>query len=642
MSFFIVLLIPALIIGWTASETSRDKMQEQMLGSAEQSVETVNLIISNAIQAKMHDADYLTSIINASMIDGPRSPRIVPSLEQYLGMHADANDIYIGTKEGLMIRGKAKDDSSYDPRERDWYKLAMKTPGKIAMTPIIINTSGKPALVMSKTLPDGSGVLGISLNLDVLSAQSSIHIGDKGYVVVLDGAKKVIVHPDLKPADEAGKSYADPMFAEPSGIFDYDLGDNGKKMVFQTNEATGWKIGGSLYEEELNEGADAIQRIVTITIVVILLVLIAACSFLVNSITRPLLRLQESAAVISKGDLTALIDTRKQDEIGNVARSFQSMVDNLRAMIMGVQETTELVSSSAEELAASAEQSSHAIEHVSGSVQEMAAGSEQQVGSVQQGAQSLTNISAEIQNLSGQMQEMSSGMQQTSASAHEGNQAAMEAAQQIYSVQETVGRLDGIVNKLGERSLEIDNIVEVITNISQQTNLLALNASIEAARAGEQGRGFAVVASEVRKLAFNSEQSAFQISELVQAVRMHVEEVAAEMVVTKTKVESGIEAVNISGRSFSEITRTVEHSASTLEELANAAQEMNGNAAAVVEHMNKIKSISEHASEITDSVSAATQQQQASTEEIASSAAGLSSMAEQLQQLVLRFKIYHN
>lgn len=642
LSFIMVLLLPSLLIGIITSESSRNKMQGQMMDSAQQSVETVNSIISNSIQTKMNDTDYLTKVLDGSMIEGPRSPIIVPKLEEYLGLHLDANDIYIGTPDGLMIRGKEKDDSKYDPRERDWYKLAMATPGKVSITPVIINTSGNPAIVMSKTLDDGSGVLGISLNLETLRNQSNINIGKEGYIVLLDSFKKVVAHPDLKPADEGGSSYTGPMFAKDSGIFDYQLDGKDKMMIFTTNKLTGWKVGGSLYRSEINEAADAIRNIIILTVAASLLVMFVASYFLVNSIVRPLIRLQDSATKISKGDLTVVVDTRKDDEIGHVARSFQIMVDNLRAMVMSVQETTEMVSASAEQLAAGAEQTSQAIEHVSGSVQELATGSEKQVGSVQEGTESIIYISGEIQNLSTQMQEISAGMLQTSASAKEGNEAAEDATQQIYGVQETVVRLDGIVNKLGERSLEIDSIVDVITAISRQTNLLALNASIEAARAGEQGRGFAVVATEVRKLAFNSEQSANQISELIQAVRRHVTEVTAEMEVAKEKVAGGIEAVNISGSSFAEITGTVELSAATLEKLSQATQEMTVNASVVVAHMEQIKTISEQSSDITDSVSAATQEQQASTQEIASSAAGLSNMAELLQQLVLRFKIHED
>ncbi|WP_175406454.1 methyl-accepting chemotaxis protein [Bacillus sp. FJAT-27264] len=642
VSFIVVVIVPSLIIGVMAAQSSRNHMRQQMLDSAQQSVETVNSIISHSIESKKSDVDFITRTLEGSTLQGPAAQKLVPMLEQYLGLNPDINNAYIGTAEGATIQGSGTERSSNDPREQDWYKSALAAPGQISLTPVVMDDKGSPEIIMSKAVANGAGVLGVSLNLDAIRTESSITIGKEGYVIVLDSNKKIVVHPQLKPAEQGGSSYTEQMFAGKSGSFEYLLDGRDKEMFFTTNELTGWKIGGTLYVSEMNEGAEAIKKTVNVTIAIILIIMITVSQFIVSTIIRPLNKLRAAAERISKGDLTENVDTRRQDEFGDVARSFQNMVDNLRAMIMGVQETTDLVSSSAEELTAGAEQTNQAIEQVSVAVQALCTGSERQVERVHKGAQSMEYMSEEIGTLSSRMQEVSVGMLQTSAAATDGNAAADQAVRQIHRVQETVERLEEVVFKLEERSLEIDTIVDVITGISRQTNLLALNASIEAARAGEQGRGFAVVASEVRKLAFNSEESASRISELVQAVRQHVEEVAVEMQNAKEKVSGGIEAVSLTGHSFAEITGTVAQSASTLGELAKAVEAMTHEVAGVTEHMEQIRSISEESAGITDSVSAATEEQLASTEEITSSSAGLGQMAEQLRLLVLRFKIHED
>ncbi|WMT40747.1 methyl-accepting chemotaxis protein [Paenibacillus sp. D2_2] len=120
--------------------------------------------------------------------------------------------------------------------------------------------------------------------------------------------------------------------------------------------------------------------------------------------------------------------------------------------------------------------------------------------------------------------------------------------------------------------------MEQLPGIAKQTSLLALNASIEAARAGEEGRGFAVVASEVRKLAEESEQSAHQIEDLIGNIQSEVHLAQQTMENAKLGVNEGIVAVDTSGRSFSRIRKAVRVAASKMEEVSDAAQELQNGA----------------------------------------------------------------
>lgn len=639
IAMILAVALPSVAIGFASIQTSKTETQESFTSQATQSVSVVNAIINDAISKKLVDAEYFAESIKGNMIDGLKSPQIMSRFEQYMRLHPEVTDIYVATDKGLMIRGVPRDDSDYDPRERDWYKLGLEAAGESVMTPVLINSRGNPAIIISKQLQDKSAMLGISLSIDTLRDLSDISIGENGYVVVLDSYGKVIQHPVLGPAEDIDPVYSDNMFASDSGTFDYEINGMEQKMVFQSNELSGWKIGGSMYMDEINEVGDKIGSVVVRTIAITLVVLIAVSIVLVNSITRPLKRLQNAAEKAAGGDLTEEIAISRKDEIGKLAASFGLMIDSLRTMITRVQDTTGQLTASSEELAAGAQQTSSAVEHVSEALEELASGSEQQVESVHKGSNSMGILSDEISGLTVQMEEISSGMKDAAVSIHEGTEAADTATRQIYSVQEAVMRLGEVVVTLEGRSHEIGQIVDVITDISQQTNLLALNASIEAARAGEHGRGFAVVAAEVRKLANNSEQAASQISGLIQNVHSDMAEVAAEMDLARNKVVSGMEAVHVSENSFARISGNVEKTSVTLEQVSRAFAEMKDTIVVAVGQMEQIRGISEHSAGITDTVSAATEQQLASIEEVASSAAELSKLAEQLQHMVLRFKL---
>lgn len=316
------------------------------------------------------------------------------------------------------------------------------------------------------------------------------------------------------------------------------------------------------------------------------------------------------------------------------------MVLSLREMIIGVQEMTSNVSSSAEELTASAEQNAQTIESMTIAIQEVAAGTEQQVISVRKGMESTAATTSEVDHISVYMEQVSAMMDKTSLSASEGNDSVISVVDKINGIHRTVGELGSVIDRLNERTDQIEGIVSVITGIARQTNLLALNASIEAARAGEHGRGFAVVAAEVRKLAEESERSAHLIAEQIIAVNSEMKLVTHTMEDTKQRVTEGIEAVDTSGRSFSRIRRAVKSAAEKIESMGGAVQTLLVESNHMEKAIGEIRGISEEAAVNTETIATAAQEQLASVEEMASSSTDLSRLAEELQKLVSTFKIH--
>ncbi|KAF4324633.1 hypothetical protein G195_001976 [Phytophthora kernoviae 00238/432] len=409
--------------------------------------------------------------------------------------------------------------------------------------------------------------------------------------------------------------------------------------MYGSKEETGWKIGGTMFQSEVFNASKDIR---VATIIVILSATILTLIFIIwltRSMLRPIKRLQESARAVSKGDLTVKLETRRKDEVGELAKYFERMVDNLRMMILGVQETAEQVSASSQELSASADQTTKAIEHSTMAIQELAEGAEQQVKSVTDGSGQMSQMAEDVRMMSERVQSVTTNMRHTSGAAYSGNEAAGEAVEQMNSIQETVEQLATVIQSLNARSVEIGSMVDVIATISKQTNLLALNASIEAARAGDAGRGFAVVAGEVRKLAEESGSSAAQIGELVHNIRQDMDAALSAMEAAQTRVGDGLQAVNTSGQSFAQIREAVEDAAHTLDDLSETTKQLESGASNVAKAMNDISIVTQESAANTESVSASSQEQLASVEEIASSSAHLNSMAEQLQGLLGMFKM---
>ncbi|WP_145050172.1 methyl-accepting chemotaxis protein [Paenibacillus xylanexedens] len=644
VSFLAVLILPSIAIGFVTLIIAEDSVQEQMMDSAVQSVSTANSIVESQVSYKINDINYFADSLDSSLIKGENdSTELQAKLEQYLGLHPDANNIFVGTTEGIMVRGKPTESSlrgdAYDPREREWYKLAMAKPGTAAVSNVSLNTDGKAVVFISKTLSDQSAVIGLSMDLTDLREQASIRVGKEGYVIIMDANKNYVVSPVVEAGTQEKSDTLNEMYEKQEGQFDYVYNDQSKMMIFSTNEATGWKIAGTMFKSEVTEASKDIRMATFIVILAATFLTLIFIIWFTRSMLRPIKRLQESARAVSKGDLTVKMETGRKDEVGDLAKYFERMVDNLRMMILGVQETTEQVSASSQELSASAEQTTKAIEHSTLAVQELAEGAEQQVKSVKEGSGQMSRMAEDVRLMSERVQSITTNMRHTSGAAQSGNEAASQAMEQMNSIQETVEQLATVVQSLNARSVEIGSMVDVIASISKQTNLLALNASIEAARAGDAGRGFAVVAGEVRKLAEESGSSAAQIGELVHNIRTDMDAALHAMNAAQTRVGDGIQAVNTSGQSFAQIRTAVEDVVHTLDDLSETTKQMEHGASQVAQAMNDISIVTQESAANTESVSASSQEQLASVEEIASSSAHLNSMAEQLQGLLGMFKM---
>lgn len=400
-------------------------------------------------------------------------------------------------------------------------------------------------------------------------------------------------------------------------------------------------------QDDANKAANAAKNTTTTTIIFAIIIFVIAVAiglfvaiFLSNMIIKPIRAVVTNINEVANGNLTISdVKATSKDEVGKLGRSLNEMTANLRNIIHQVSISSERVASSSEQLTASAKESSLASNQVIDSITDMLKGVDMQNKEVGAAVAVVEQISSNINQISASASSVSNAADKTAIAAKNGTVVIEDAINQIKNIEGIVDNSTKVVSNLGEHSKEIVKIVDVISAIASQTNLLALNAAIEAARAGEHGKGFAVVADEVRKLAEQSQESAKQISNLINEIQNSTDKAVAVMSEGNYEVKKGTEIIETAGQTFNEIVSFINQVNSQIYDISSTIGDLAASSKQVVNSIQEIEKVSRNTGSQTESVSAATEEQSASMEEIANSSHELSSLAEELHGMVIKFKI---
>ncbi|MGE6626544.1 methyl-accepting chemotaxis protein [Bacillus pumilus] len=640
-AFLAILLVPILVLAAFSYEVASKSLNDEIMSSAANGVQQLNELINKDVQPKIDIVSYLSKSVKKSELTSKNKDLLKVKLEQLSETDEDVVEVFIADQNGKLTEySEIHKGSAASAKNEPWFQQSMGDEKLIISDPFVDKSSDDLLITISEQLADGSGVIGINVRLNtIVKDTNSIKIGKEGYAFVATPDQHYIAHKTDKPGAKLTGDFITKLYDKKQGSFKYEYNGQPKQMFFDTNEATGWKLAGTMYVDEVHEAAKPVLDLTMIILAVAIAIGGIAIYFIIKSIRKPLIALSESAEKISQGDLTQHIEVRTHDEIGKLAQSFNEMSAKLKQVIQAVQNSIENVAASSEELTASAGQTAQATEHITSSIEQFSNSNEHQNEMIEKSSVQLNEMDRSLSHMVDTTSHMMESSIDSSKTAQAGGELVQKTAGQMQTIEQAVKEAELVIQGLEQKSKDITNILGVINGIADQTNLLALNAAIEAARAGEAGRGFSVVAEEVRKLAEQSGSSSKEIESLTNEIVEEIEKSQNMFKQVAGEVQSGLNITDETKISFEKITDKTSEMTERMKQMNGTAKELSHGSNDISHAVNQIKELSRESSAGFQDIAASAEEQLASMEEISSSSATLSQMAEELRELIKQFKM---